>query len=453
MLIGWYKYDASDPVGHGIVAYFLAPTVGKSVEGQRLQLTREPAPELLAGDPEQILRLLKRLTFKRRFSAMTITFAEDDVPVAAFNRGDRAQRDKVGKAVTAVLELAYLHIPPEQRPPVLIGTHTHTGRLEINILLPKAVLAGHGRYLSWNPCPPTPRHRAMWDLQRQLINARLGWAEPTDPRRTQWVSFPPWLSKSTAELARHGLASSHMAILEFGRQLEELAQRNALPHRKALRRHMRKLARKAGYRIGRPNEKSMRFDAIDPARTEPRRFVLKGRLFEDRPYAVVRQDQSAFNARFVAQDLEDRLFDLSEDCEEMTARKYGKDGWDPWPFDPLHSLVKGQECIAWQPTYTIENASNIPERKIAKSRKIHLPKPPILQTLVARLSALAELFQNQLAARRIAQAIVSHRNDFQSTKQTWRTLRDRIDRLTEPERHAPRTSRHDGPPRSHAGAL
>ena len=191
MLIGWYKYDASDPVGHGIVSYFLALTVGKSVEGQRLQLTREPAPELLAGDPEQILRFLKRLTFKRRFSAMTMTFAEDDVPVAAFNRGDRAQRDKVGKAVTAVLELAYLHIPPEQRPPVLIGTHTHTGRLEINLLLPRAVLAGHGRYLSWNPCPPTPRRREMWDLKRQLINARLGWAEPTDPRRTQWVSFPP----------------------------------------------------------------------------------------------------------------------------------------------------------------------------------------------------------------------------------------------------------------------
>lgn len=456
MLIGWYKFDGSDRSGRGIVNYFLSPSVGKSAEGQRLQLKRDPAPELLAGDPDQMVRFLKRLPFTRRFSAMTMTFAEGDVPVAAFNRGDREQRDRVGKAVTAVLELAYLHIPPEKRPPVLIGTHTHTGRLEVNLLLPRAVLAGHGRYLSWNPCPPTPLHREMWDLQRQLINARFGWAEPTDPRRTQWVSYPSWLRKSTAELERHGLASAHMAILEFGQQLVELAATKAVPHRKALRRHLRKLARKAGYRIGRPNDKSLSFVAINPERTKPKKFVLKGRLFEDRPYALVRQDQAEFDARFVAQDLEDQLFEKSEDCKEMVAGKYGKhgkEGWDLHPFDPLHSLVKEQECIAWRSTPPIEKAKNAPGAEIAKLRKSALPKPPLLQMLLARLNALADLWRNQRAARRIAQALVPHLTDFQTTQKNWRTLHDRIHRLANPERHAPRIPRHDGSPRSDVGAL
>jgi hypothetical protein len=456
MLIGWYKFDASDRSGRGIVTYFLAPSVAKSAEGQRLQLKRDPAPELLAGDPDQMVRFLKRLPFKRRFSAMTMTFAEGDVPVAAFNRGDRKQRDLVGKAVTALLELAYLHVPPEKRPPVLIGTHTHTGRLEVNLLLPRAVLAGHGRYLSWNPCPPTPLHREMWDLQRQLINARFGWAEPPDPRRTQWVSFPSWLSKSTAELERHGLASSHMVILEFGQQLVGLAATKAVPHRKALRRHLRKLARKAGYRIYRPNDKSLSFVATDPERTKPKEFVLKGRLFEDRPYALVQQDQAEFDARFVAQDLEDQLFQKSEDCKEMVAGKYGKhgkEGWDIHPFDPLHSLVKEQECIAWRPTPPIEKAKNAPGAKIAKSRESNLPKPPILQMLLARLNALADLFKTQLTTRRIARAIAPHLTDFQTTEKNWRTLHDRIDRLANPERHAPRIPRHDGSPRSDVGAL
>ncbi|NVO27317.1 hypothetical protein HJ526_07800 [Donghicola sp. C2-DW-16] len=453
MLIGWYEFDASDRSGRGILNYFLAPSVGKSAEGLHLQLNRDPAPELLAGDPDQMVRFLQHLPFTRRFSAMTMTFAEGDVPVAAFNRGDREQRDRVGKAVTAVLELAYLHVPPEKRPPVLVGTHTHTGRLEVNLLLPRAVLAGHGRYMSWNPCPPTPRHREMWDLQRQLINARFGWAEPTDPRRTQWVSFPSWLSKSTAELERHGLASAHMAILEFGQQLVGLAATKAVPHRKALRRHLRKLARKAGYRIYRPNDKSMSFIPIDPERTKPKKFVLKGRLFEDRPYALVRQDQAEFDARFVAEDLEDQLFEKSEDCKAMTAAKYGKEGWNPQPFDPSHVLVKEQECIAWRPIQIIENAKNAACAKIAKSRKSDLPKPPLLQTLIARLNALADLWRDQRAARRIARILAPHLTDFQTTQKQWRTLHDYIDRLTKPERHAPRVPRHDGSPRSDAAAL
>ena len=64
---------------------------------------------------------------------------KDEIDVLKFNQGGTS-RPVVAHAIDMFLECVFPGIPVAARPPVMIGTHVHTGRLELNIIIPKAVL-------------------------------------------------------------------------------------------------------------------------------------------------------------------------------------------------------------------------------------------------------------------------------------------------------------------------
>lgn len=205
MMCGWADAWEDDPHARGIMGYFLSASHRKQIGERYVETVRDPLPELLMGDPEQMAGFLRHQRIKKKFSILVVTFEKGDVSTTDFNLGIGSARRDVGRALSLILEVAYTGIPPEARPPVLVGTHTHAGRLELNCVLPRAVLAGHGRWLGFNPKPPRALFDTMWDTTVQCVNARFGWADPSDPQRARLVKLPDWRLKQKAEAERHGI--------------------------------------------------------------------------------------------------------------------------------------------------------------------------------------------------------------------------------------------------------
>ncbi|WP_174801972.1 hypothetical protein [Martelella limonii] len=200
------------------IIYYLQKMVRKNLEGKRVTIRRDPAPELLLGQADPMRDLVRSLRNKHRYSAMTMSFLADDIPVPAFNAGDRVLRDQVGKALRLFNEVAYAGVPRAARFQPLVGTHTHTGRLEVNILMPRAVCASNGKLLSYNPHPPREGSRQLWDAFRDTLNGRFGWSDPLEYERRRKVILADWILKQRSEAWRNlvfgkGLQSSEVATL------------------------------------------------------------------------------------------------------------------------------------------------------------------------------------------------------------------------------------------------
>ena len=207
MMITFSRHGA-DPGSGGAqdaIGYLLSDRVPKPATGNRRRMeVRDPAPELLLGDPIMMRAALRAAPGAHVYRSGVLSFAPDDVDVVAFNRGDAASRRAIDLAAGLVLETAYCGIPPRSRPPVLMTTHTHTGRLEVNVLLPRWVARGGGGVRSFNPDPPGRASRDVWDAAQDLLNARFGWADPRDPARARLVRSPDWIQKERASFRRDG---------------------------------------------------------------------------------------------------------------------------------------------------------------------------------------------------------------------------------------------------------
>lgn len=68
-------------------------------------------------------------------------------------------------------------IPERARPPIFVGTHTHLGRLEANILMGRGAGVPGGLVRSINP-------------------------HPRCSSRRRWITAPAWMEKELAEYAR-----------------------------------------------------------------------------------------------------------------------------------------------------------------------------------------------------------------------------------------------------------
>ncbi|MEC9199516.1 MAG: hypothetical protein VX974_18075, partial [Pseudomonadota bacterium] len=121
-----------------------------------------------------------------------------------FNEGDPEVRARVNHALMLWLDAAFAGIPQPNRPPVLVTTHTHTGRMEVNLLIPRWVLRADGKIRAYNPDPPGAAHRALREGIEDLLNHRFGWADPRDPLRRHLVHLPDWELKDRAAASQRG---------------------------------------------------------------------------------------------------------------------------------------------------------------------------------------------------------------------------------------------------------
>ena len=206
MMITWSRHTGShaNSSPEAVIRYLLSAHVKKNLEGRSVAIERNPAPELLMGTPELMGLTLRVLRQMHRYSVSTLSFAPEEVSVDAFNDFDPKVRRDVYQALGLFFEVAYAGIPTWARLRPLIGTHTHTGRLEVNILMPRVVRNSRGRIRAYNPHPPLNTYRRMWDSCRNVLITYLGWADPLDASRRQMTKPSDMLLKLQREAARSG---------------------------------------------------------------------------------------------------------------------------------------------------------------------------------------------------------------------------------------------------------
>lgn len=210
MILVWSKHQRGP--GCSVVSYLLDATVVKTAAGQKVEICRNPLPEILFGNPDLVRRYIDALTYRCRYRCVTLSYAAGDIDAAAFNAGDTHLRASVNEAVRLFLELAFAGIPPRARPPLLVSTHTHLGRLEVNILMPRAVGLPGSQLRSWNPHPPAAASRNDWDAWTDVINNDFGWSDPRCPLRRQAITPPSWMVKETAELMRRAATGNPVRV-------------------------------------------------------------------------------------------------------------------------------------------------------------------------------------------------------------------------------------------------
>ncbi len=214
MILGFAKHRAQNATRarradyyRALTTYMDGPTVRKVIEGQPREVARDPVPEILAGSGSVLRRQIAALPFQRKYSFGMMSFAPEDVDVAAFNAGDPGARFKLGQALALLRETLWPGVPVAARPMLYVTTHTHVDRLEVNFALPRMVRNAAGQIRSYNPAPPGPRGYPpkLWITARDLLNQQLGWADPEDPYRAQRSKRPDWVLKLEAEALRAGL--------------------------------------------------------------------------------------------------------------------------------------------------------------------------------------------------------------------------------------------------------
>lgn len=204
MLIGWSPHQASDDPRQP-AAYLLDTAVLKTIGMQREWEVRTPAPELLWGHPSVVQSAISALRFQRTTRTATLSFDRSDIDVARFNAGEAKVRRSIAAVIDLFLEAAFAGVPVACRPPVFVGTHTHTGSLEINIVMPRFVRTETGKLRSYNPHPPMRGSQNAFDALGDFLNAEFDWANPRAPERALGIKGPDWAEKRVAAAERHGV--------------------------------------------------------------------------------------------------------------------------------------------------------------------------------------------------------------------------------------------------------
>ena len=90
MITAWSPHSKTKADNGGAAAmidYLISEAVTKPARGPAEILVRDPSPEVLWGDPDLVRDLINALPWQHGYSTVTMSFAERDIPVLAFNAG------------------------------------------------------------------------------------------------------------------------------------------------------------------------------------------------------------------------------------------------------------------------------------------------------------------------------------------------------------------------------
>lgn len=276
MILKWSKHTGSDGSGRQAVAYLVAPEWKKEVAGVKVLERRMPPPEVLHGDPELVARAIESAPGRLKYSSCVASFHKADIDIQAFNNGDPAARQAVNDYIDGWMDAAYAGLPRSARPPVLVSTHTHASRLELNFLAPRAVLVGD-KLKAYNPAPPGPARQRLFNALDDFYNSKNCWADPRDPARERLVKVPDHILKDARAAGRLNLRStSRKDVREvIADQIARRIDRVEITDRSSIVAHLRA----AGFQIVRETKKSITIaDPADPA-DHKKRLRLEGPFF------------------------------------------------------------------------------------------------------------------------------------------------------------------------------
>jgi Toprim-like/Relaxase/Mobilisation nuclease domain len=173
--------------GSGPVQYITrldSPNTGK---------LREPAPEIIRGNPELTQQLIDGLDFKYKYNSGVLSFAVEDAPT------EKEQQ----AIIDSFEEYAFAGINNDAYNTLWVS-HTHTGsdRVELHFVTPKVEL-NTGKSLNIAP----PGWHGYFKPWQTYWNIKEDWARPDDLSRKR-VYEPGYVALIDAEKQRAGIAAS-----------------------------------------------------------------------------------------------------------------------------------------------------------------------------------------------------------------------------------------------------
>jgi len=149
---------------------------------------RDTAPPLvLRGDPAMTRALIDSIDRRWKFTSGALSWHPDE-------KISEADENEV---MDAFEQVAFAGLEADQRN-ILWVRHTHAGHHELHFLIPRMELSS-GK--DFNACPPG--WQKDFDVFRDLLNWRKGWARPDDPARAR-EELPKKADLFKARLARWG---------------------------------------------------------------------------------------------------------------------------------------------------------------------------------------------------------------------------------------------------------
>ena len=150
---------------------------------------REPAPEVIRGNPEITKQLIDGLDFKYKYNSGVLSFAIEDAPT------EKEQQ----ALIDSFEEYAFAGLKPDQYN-ILWVRHTHTGsdRVELHFVTPKVEL-DTGKSLNIAP----PGWHGYFKPWQTMWNIKQDWARPDDLARKR-IYEPGYIALIDAETQRAG---------------------------------------------------------------------------------------------------------------------------------------------------------------------------------------------------------------------------------------------------------
>jgi hypothetical protein len=154
---------------------------------------REPAPEIIRGNPENTTQLIDGLDFQYKYNSGVLSFAVEDAPTELEQQS----------IIDSFEEYAFAGITPDCYNTLWVR-HTHTGndRVELHFITPKVEL-DTGKSLNIAP----PGWHGYFKPWQTYWNIKEDWARPDDLAR-QRIYSPGYQALIDAEQKRAGISSS-----------------------------------------------------------------------------------------------------------------------------------------------------------------------------------------------------------------------------------------------------
>jgi len=262
MIMGFSAYGQGS--GSGPVQYL---TAERSPDGT----LRTPPPEVLRGHPELVRQTIDALKFRHKYTSGVLSFAESE----------RVVTPELQRQICEDFEnIAFAGLSRDQYS-ILWVKHTHTGRLELNFLIPRVELST-GKSL--NIAPPVKASRELFDTFRSYWNARLGLADPEDITRAKEVSLPNVTARLRKDAERKGLRTPAASGDDIRERITEVLRREVDAGRITNRADVVKYLQAQGYTLPRISPEYLSV-TIDPSLPSHRGHIrLRGGLYREKDW-------------------------------------------------------------------------------------------------------------------------------------------------------------------------
>lgn len=281
-----------------VVAYDDNRNALRDADGNMLMFERQPLPEVLRGDPDQMRLLIDACQHQWSYRAGVLSFTGEDAPTSQ-------QQNLV---MDAFEELAFAGLQPDQRS-ILWVRHSHEDRVELHFVTPRMELVT-GRSLNIAP----PGYQKTYDVLRDALNKEHGWNDPQAPERAREV-------KSLIESVTRGESREQIHDWIFSRiESGEIRDRAGMIEQ----------LNGAGFDIPRSGKNYI--TVLDPESNE--RWRLKGDIFREdwtrqdtleRAVERTSREPSTSGSRLDAisiEDLRERLHDITERRTTYNRERY-----------------------------------------------------------------------------------------------------------------------------------